>query len=139
MLPIFSRFLYILCTQYRYQLAINSEINCLQFRDFSILSYSNEVFALMRGERRTEQRKISYTHTYTYLLNSSKNIITKNCVYTYLHSCISLLDHVQRFDIKANPTLFHPSSLFENFRLHFSFRPRSHNPLSVTRTGHSAK
>lgn len=44
----------------------------------------------------------AHTHIYTW-----KNIITKKI--TYLHSCISLLDHVQLFDIKVNPCQQPPS------------------------------
>lgn len=44
----------------------------------------------------------AHTHIYTW-----KNIITKKI--TYLHSCISLLDRVQLFDIKVNPCQQPPS------------------------------
>lgn len=73
-------------------------------RPFSILYSNDYIFILVRGEKtRALMRKYpAHTHIYTW-----KNIITKKI--TYLHSCISLLDHVQLFDIKVNPCQQPPS------------------------------
>lgn len=73
-------------------------------RPFSILSYSKDyIFILVRGGKNTRlDEKISCTHTH---LHVEKYYYKKN----YLHSCISLLDHVQLFDIKVNPCQQPPS------------------------------
>lgn len=84
MLPIFSRFLYILCpcnTQYRYQLAINSEINCLQFRDtFQFYRIQTKCLHLWEGKN---THGVKYPiHIHIYIFSIRRKILLEKIAYT---------------------------------------------------------
>lgn len=108
MLPIFSRFLYILCpckTQYRYQLAINSEINCLQFRDtFQFYRIQTKCLHLWEGKN---THGVKYPiHTRIYIFSILRKILLQKIAYTRISTLAF------PFSIMSNDSILKPTRPF---------------------------